>query len=151
MARRAQLGNGPAVAVGRQTGVFVCTYPVAAQASQQGAPSRHEADHGRRRKHGGPGQERAYSTPLEKFHVADVNHFTSDTHWPWFERLRREDPVHYCPDSEYGAYWSVTRFQDIVTVDSNNEVFSSDSARGGIMIADALEYGQLQLYRPRST
>jgi hypothetical protein len=37
-------------------------------------------------------RERAYSTPLDDFHVADVDHFTSDTHWPWFERLRREDP-----------------------------------------------------------
>ena len=46
---------------------------------------------------------RAYSTPLEDFQVADLDHFTTDTHWPWFERLRREDPVHYCPDSEYGA------------------------------------------------
>jgi cytochrome P450 len=84
-------------------------------------------------------RERAYSTPLKDFHVADVSHFTTDTHWPWFERLRREDPVHYCADSEYGAYWSVTRFHDIVTVDSNHEVFSSDSSRGGIMIADAFE------------
>jgi len=47
--------------------------------------------------------------------------------------------VHYCPDSEFGAYWSVTRFHDIVAVDSNHEVFSSDSSRGGIMIADAFE------------
>ncbi len=84
-------------------------------------------------------RERAYSTPLEDFHVADVNLFTSDTHWPWFERLRREDPVHYCVDSEYGPYWSVTRFQDIVAVDSNHAVFSSSSDRGGIMIADAFE------------
>jgi cytochrome P450 len=82
---------------------------------------------------------KAYSTPLEDFHVADIGLFTSDTHWPWFERLRREDPVHYCRDSEYGAYWSVTRFNDIVAVDSNHEVFSSDSERGGIMIADAFE------------
>ncbi|WP_293372049.1 hypothetical protein [Phenylobacterium sp.] len=84
-------------------------------------------------------RERAYSTPLKDFQVAEVSHFTSDTHWPWFERLRREDPVHYCAESEYGAYWSVTKFQDIVAVDSNHEVFSSDSSRGGIMIADAFE------------
>jgi cytochrome P450 len=84
-------------------------------------------------------RERAYSTPLEDFHVADVSLFTSDTHWPWFERLRREDPVHYCKDSEFGPYWSITRFQDIVTVDSNHEAFSSASERGGIMIADAFE------------
>jgi cytochrome P450 len=84
-------------------------------------------------------RERAYATPLEDFHVADVNLFTSDTHWPWFERLRREDPIHYCPASEYGPYWSVTKYHDIVAVDSNHEVFSSDSERGGIMIADGFE------------
>jgi cytochrome P450 len=84
-------------------------------------------------------RERAYSTPLDDFNVADVRLFTSDTHWPWFERLRREDPVHYCKASEYGPYWSITRFQDIVAVDSNHEVFSSDSERGGIMISDAFE------------
>ncbi len=84
-------------------------------------------------------REQAYDTPLEDFQVADVSHFTNDTHWAWFERLRREDPVHYCPTSEYGPYWSVTRFQDIVAVDSNHEAFSSSSELGGIMIADAKE------------
>jgi cytochrome P450 len=86
-------------------------------------------------------RERAYSTPIEDFDVSDIGLFTSDTHWPWFERLRREDPVHYCKDSAFGPYWSVTRFQDIVAVDSNHEVFSSSSELGGIMIADAREAG----------
>ncbi|HEX3887866.1 MAG TPA: cytochrome P450 [Phenylobacterium sp.] len=84
-------------------------------------------------------RERAYSTPLEDFDVSDIGHFTSDTHWPWFERLRREDPIHYCENSAFGPYWSVTKFQDIVAVDSNHEVFSSASNLGGIMIADAME------------
>lgn len=84
-------------------------------------------------------RERAYATPLEDFNVAEVSHFTSDTHWPWFERLRREEPVHYCRDSEFGPYWSVTKFQDIVAVDSNHEAFSSSSELGGIMITDAVE------------
>jgi cytochrome P450 len=84
-------------------------------------------------------RERAYSTPLKDFHVADLDHFTSDTHWPWFERLRAEDPVHYCADSEFGPYWSVTRFEDIIAVDSNHGAFSSDSERGGIAINDAFE------------
>ena len=82
---------------------------------------------------------RAYATPLEDFDVSDVELFTSDTHWPWFERLRAEDPVHYCANSRYGPYWSVTRFDDIVAVDSNHEAFSSDSVNGGIVISDAAE------------
>jgi cytochrome P450 len=84
-------------------------------------------------------RERAYSTPLKDFHVADVDLFTSDTHWPWFERLRAEDPVHYCAQSEFGPYWSVTKFEDIIAVDGNHGAFSSDSERGGIAINDAFE------------
>ena len=84
-------------------------------------------------------RERAYATPLDQFQVAEVSHFTSDTHWPWFERLRAEDPVHYTAESEFGPYWSVTRFHDIVTVDSNHEVFSSSSERGGIVISDGVQ------------
>ena len=45
---------------------------------------------------------RAYATPLEDFQPHAVEHFTSDTLWPWFERLRAEDPVHYTAASEYG-------------------------------------------------
>jgi cytochrome P450 len=81
-------------------------------------------------------RERAYSTPLDHFHVADAELFRTDSHWPWFERLRLEDPVHYCPNSEYGPYWSVTKHRDIVAVDGNHRVYSSDSELGGIAIVD---------------
>ncbi len=81
----------------------------------------------------------AEATPLDDFQVADIALFTSDTHWPWFERLRREDPVHWCPESEYGPYWSVTRFNDIIAVDGNHGVFSSSSELGGIAIVDSPE------------
>ena len=80
---------------------------------------------------------RAYATPLEDFHVGDPELFRTNTHWPWFERLRAEEPVHYCKDSEFGPYWSITRYNDIMAVDTNHGVFSSDSALGGITIRDA--------------
>ena len=82
-------------------------------------------------------RDKAMSTPLSQFHVGDPDLFLSDTHWPWFERLRVEDPVHYCADSEFGPYWSVTRFEDIMAVDTNHAVYSSDAALGGITIRDA--------------
>jgi cytochrome P450 len=82
---------------------------------------------------------RAYSTPLADFHVADAELFRTDTHWPWFERLRREDPVHYCADSEYGPYWSVCGYNDIVAVDGDHATFSSDSEHGGITVFDGME------------
>jgi len=80
---------------------------------------------------------KAYATPLKDFHVGDPVLFQTNSHWPYFERLRREAPVHFCPDSEFGPYWSVTKYNDIMAVDTNHGVFSSDSALGGITIRDA--------------
>ncbi len=45
---------------------------------------------------------------------------------PFMARLREEDPVHYCADSAVGPYWSVTKFQDIMTVDTSHEIYSSE-------------------------
>ncbi|MCF8506057.1 MAG: cytochrome P450 [Caulobacter sp.] len=80
---------------------------------------------------------RAWATPLEDLHPGDPELFLTDTHWPYFERLRAEAPVHWCKDSEFGPYWSVTRYKDIMDVDTNHQVFSSDAALGGITIRDA--------------
>ena len=66
-----------------------------------------------------------YSIPLDKIDVSDSELFETDTLWGYFERLRKEEPVHYCAESEFGAYWSVTRFKDIVTVEKDPETFSS--------------------------
>ncbi len=50
-------------------------------------------------------RDRACSIPLEQFNPGDPELFRSDTFWPYFDRLRREDPVHYCKDSVFGPYW----------------------------------------------
>ena len=67
-----------------------------------------------------------YSIPLDKIDVSDSELFETDTHWGFFDRLRKEAPVHYCADSDFGPYWSVTRFDDIVHVDKHHEIFSSE-------------------------
>jgi cytochrome P450 len=66
-----------------------------------------------------------YSIPLEKIDVSDSEIFETDTLWGYFERLRNEAPVHYCAESEFGPYWSVTRFDDVVTVEKDPETYSS--------------------------
>lgn len=66
--------------------------------------------------------------PAEGLDVSDPAIFGQNLQGPIFERLRREDPVHYCSKSPYGPYWSVTRYKDIVEVDSNHRVFSSAGA-----------------------
>jgi len=76
----------------------------------------------------------AYAMPLESMNVAQPALFRDDVHWPYFERLRREDPVHYCPASAFGPYWSITKYHDIVAVDTNHQVFSSAASLGGFVI-----------------
>ena len=70
--------------------------------------------------------EEANSIPLDAIDVSRLDLWSNDTHWPYFERLRREDPVHYCAKSQFGAYWSVTKYNDIMAVDTNHTAFSSD-------------------------
>jgi len=82
----------------------------------------------------GEARTAAYALPLDQINPAQPALFQRDAIWPYFERLRKEDPVHYTAESEFGAYWSVTRYNDIMAVDTNHQVFSSDSLHGGIII-----------------
>ncbi|MGY4473805.1 cytochrome P450 [Bradyrhizobium sp. USDA 3364] len=77
--------------------------------------------------------DEASSIPLSKLDVSEAKRFQDDSIWGYFERLRREDPVHYCQDSCYGPYWSVTKYHDIVAVDTNHKAFSSEQ---GVTIVD---------------
>ena len=79
-------------------------------------------------------RDAAYALPLDKLNVAQPILFQSNTMWPYFERLRKEEPVHFCAESEFGPYWSITKYNDIMAVDTNHQVFSSDYMLGGITI-----------------
>ncbi len=81
--------------------------------------------------------EAARTTPIDKIDVSQPSIYQNDTWRPWFARLREDAPIHYCPESRFGAFWSVTRYKDIMAVDTNHKVFSSDSQLGGITIRDA--------------
>ena len=74
-----------------------------------------------------------YATPLDQLNPAQPTLFQADAHWAMFERLRAEDPVHYTAEHEFGPYWSITKYNDIMTIDTNHEAFSS---AGGITIAN---------------
>ncbi|MFP6745622.1 MAG: cytochrome P450, partial [Alphaproteobacteria bacterium] len=50
--------------------------------------------------------------------------------------------MHYCRDSCFGPYWSITRFEDIRYVDTHHDLFSSD---GAITIGDEDVEGDLEL------
>jgi cytochrome P450 len=70
----------------------------------------------------------AYSIPIEDIKPLDPELFRTDTLWPYFERLRAENPVHHAVDEEIGPYWSVTKFNDIMAVETNHNIFSSEPA-----------------------
>ena len=79
-------------------------------------------------------EDEVYDTPLDQIDVSHPKHFARDTIGGYFKRLREEDPVHYCADGHSGAYWSVTKFNDIVRVDTDHKTFSSESTLGGISL-----------------
>jgi len=81
-------------------------------------------------------KDRASAIALDEIDVSDPELWRTDTHWPYFERLRREDPVHFCRKSQFGPYWSITKYNDIMEIDTNHRVFSSEAALGGITIDD---------------
>ncbi len=71
--------------------------------------------------------------PLGSIDVSRPELFKTDSHWNYFKRLRREDPVHFCGQSMFGPYWSITKFRDIMDIEKNHQDFSSDP---GITLAD---------------
>ena len=67
----------------------------------------------------------AWSLPLDQISPSDPYLFSLGAELPYFERLRREDPVHYARNDTVGGYWSLTRWDDIMAVDTNHQMFSS--------------------------
>jgi len=71
---------------------------------------------------------RAKAMPLEDINVSDIELWRTDTVWPYFERLRKEDPVHLHPADHHedGAFWSITKYNDIMAVDTDHAAFTSE-------------------------
>jgi cytochrome P450 len=86
-----------------------------------------------------PLRDDPWTLPLEQLNPGQPALFAADAMWPYFARLRRDAPVHYCPHGEYGPYWSITKYKHIMQIEANVDVFSSDVARGGITMRDPLE------------
>ena len=85
----------------------------------------------------------AYSIPLDEIDVAQGHYFQDQKHWALFERLRKEDPVHYAVNEEFGPYWSITKYKDIVAVDTNHKQFSSEPSIG---LGDIPEDFQVKMF-----
>ena len=82
----------------------------------------------------GPDIPNPWDIPLETLDVSRAELFLHNRHGDYFRRLREEDPVHFCEKSQFGPFWSITRYEDIMAMDSNHRVFSSNR---DIVIGDA--------------
>ena len=70
--------------------------------------------------------EDPYSVPIEDLNVAQPELFEDHLQYTYFERMRKEAPVHYCREGEFGPYWSITKYSDVLAVDTNHNVYSSE-------------------------
>ncbi|MGQ9427004.1 cytochrome P450 [Gilvimarinus sp. F26214L] len=81
--------------------------------------------------------------PLEEIDLSHPGIWKANEHLPFLARLRRDDPVHYCAESAVGPYWSITKYKDIVQVDTSPQIFSSEPTIG---IVDIDEENNLPMF-----
>ncbi|MBT3533721.1 MAG: cytochrome P450 [Rhodospirillaceae bacterium] len=76
---------------------------------------------------------------LDNFNVADPELFRADSWRPYFAQLRDQAPVHYCKDSHFGPYWSISTYELIMQVELDHKTFSNLAKFGGIQLQDIAE------------
>lgn len=81
----------------------------------------------------------------------DVSRAELYTEHKWqepFRRLRAESPVHWCANSEFGPYWSVSNYKAIQHVEALPDIYSSSWEVGGITIADRDQFEDAKIEMP---
>lgn len=90
-----------------------------------------------------PSKPDPYAIPLDQFDMIRPDIFHHDNHVGFFERLRKEDPVHLQEHEIEGKFWNVTSYKDIMFVDTNPDIYSSE---GSITVADQDEDFTLPMF-----
>jgi cytochrome P450 len=88
----------------------------------------------------------ASDVDLTTLDITDPEVWRQNKFWDRFARMRDEDPLHWCPDSFSGPYWSVTRYEDIMAIDTDHKRFSSSWEHGGITLGGAIEDFELPMF-----
>jgi cytochrome P450 len=76
--------------------------------------------------------------PANGFDMAQPELYANVDVLETFKILREEDPIHFAEYPLFGPMWHVTRYQDIVAIDTDHKRFSSSDQFGGIQIDDAV-------------
>ena len=84
---------------------------------------------------------------LKDVDLVDRDNYVEGVPHEMFEVLRREAPVHWHDEPDGPGFWAVTRYDDVVLVNRDNELFSS--ARGSALLmeqdAESLEQQRLMM------
>ena len=76
--------------------------------------------------------------PANSFDMAQPGLYANVDVLETFKILREEDPIHFAENPHFGPMWHVTRYEDIVAIDTDHKRFSSSDQFGGIQIDDAV-------------
>jgi cytochrome P450 len=88
---------------------------------------------------------------LATMDVSDPALFQSGEWRAVFEQMRKEAPVHYCANGRNGPFWSITKYDDIYTVETDPVRFSSAFENGGIVLEDRPTKSMMQADPPLHT
>jgi cytochrome P450 len=80
---------------------------------------------------------------LEDIDLSNPFLYKQDRWQSYYKRLRDEAPVHFQKRSPFGSFWSVMRYEDILFVDKNHELFSSEPV---ILLGDAPEGLEVEMF-----
>jgi cholest-4-en-3-one 26-monooxygenase len=70
---------------------------------------------------------------LSDIDLLDRDAFLDGPPHDWFTFLRKNAPVYRHPEPYGDGFWVVTKYDDVVTVNRNAKVFSSDQRKGGVV------------------
>lgn len=71
---------------------------------------------------------------LDELNPASGDWFEQHKELRLFQRLRQEALMQYTAETQFGAYWSLSQFDDVKYVDTHQQLFSSDIMKGGIRL-----------------
>ncbi len=83
---------------------------------------------------------------LENLNLVDPEIWRQGKYWDRFDRLRDEAPLHWTADSFAGPFWSVSRYEDIMAVDTDHKRFSSSWEYGGITLGPPVSDFEMPMF-----
>ena len=64
--------------------------------------------------------------------LVDNDRYVQSVPYADFDRLRRDDPVHWHPEVDGSGFWAVTRYDDVVAVSRDTRTFSSETGASAL-------------------